>query len=215
MRRLLPSCAGLLLCATPLAAQEVAAYAVRATLRVEDFGRQHGAALTFAHPINKSALRWRIGVEATSGERRSIGSPCTGLVPPDAPFCAPRPLRTLTDLRLVRGGLRVPVVVRARVSLSVIGDLGIARITTATRDSTTVDRRSARMIMYQPEAGVEGSWQPLQRAPLSVIGGATIAELRPFVRDVIADGYDPFNQPIGSRRIWLGLSLRSGPNGRP
>lgn len=214
MRWLLPLFAGLLLCAAPVAAQEVAAHAVRATLRTEGFGRQFGAAVTYAFPINASAIRWQIGAEFTAGERRWVGSPCTGLIPPDAPFCAPRPLRTANDLLLVRSGVRVPVIHRARVSLSVIGDLGIAGISTSTRDSTNVERRSARMIMYQPEAGVEASWQPSQRAPLSITGGATIAELRPFVREYIADGYSPFSEPIGTRRIWLGVAVGLGPRGR-
>ncbi len=213
MARLLPTFAGLVLCAAPVAAQEVAAHAVRATLRKEDFGRQFGAAVIYAFPFNTSALRWRLGVEFTAGERRWVGSPCTGLIPPDARVCAPRPLRTSSDLLVVRSGLRVPVIHRARVSLSVIGDLGIAGISTVTRDSTNVDRRSARRIMYQPEAGIEGSWQPSQRAPLSITGGATIAELRPFVRDYIVDGYSPFSEPIGSRRIWVGVVVRL-PQGR-
>jgi hypothetical protein len=101
-----------------------------------------------------------------------------------------------------------------RVSLSVIGGLGIARITTATRDSANVEWRQARMIMYQPEAGVEGSWQPLQRTPISITTGATIAELRPFARDAVVDGYTPFNQPIGTRRIWLGVAYRLWPQRR-
>jgi hypothetical protein len=108
-------------------------------------------------------------------------------------------------------GLRVPLIWAKRASLSLAGDLGAVRIASRTLDATDVKRLSAWRFMYRREFGLEGRVRPRAAKPWSINAGYAIGSVQPVVQSGIVDGYTPFDQPLLTRRAWLGIMVAIDP----
>lgn len=192
--------------ATTLEAQNIAAYSVAGRAETIERATLLGGGIVLGSTFSRGALHLQLRGEAMRGSRDHVASPCAGLVPIGATFCTPQRLHTTTTLESGSVGVRAPLAHLARMTVSLLGTVGIARINTGTRDSTQKERLSARRLMFVPEAGADVRWQPVVRIPFALNAGVAIGSIRPIVEDRVADGYTPFNDPLGLRRVWLGMA---------
>jgi hypothetical protein len=191
---------------TRLHAQSIAVHSVLAQAATVERATLVGGGVTLGKTVSHGALFLQLRGEAMRGSRDRIASACTGLVPIGTTLCDPQRLSTATTLESGSIGLRVPLMHHARMTFSVLGTLGIARIGTESRDSLRRTRLDARRIMFVPEAGVDWRWQPKVRLPIALNVGVAIGSIRSFVDDQVVDGYAPFNDALGLRRAWLGVA---------
>lgn len=195
----------LTVCATPLAAQSMGASATLTRVGDGTFGTIPGFNIVLEQPVGTQWLQWHLMFDAAQGSRRYSGSPCVGLIAPGAPGCAVQPLRITTDMESAMLGLRLALLKNRRASLSLVGDIGIGRIGTKTRDASDSVRLKNSRLIYRPEAGVEARIRPMATKSWLLNGGASIGQVRPVRQYVVADGYSPFDVSLSLRRYWLGV----------
>lgn len=199
------------LSASSALAQSIGGHLVMTEIGSGDLGRPLGFGFGVEPPIAGTGIRWHLSFEAIQGSHRRTGSPCVGLIPAGSATCRVQRLRTVTDMESALLGLRVPLLRTRRGSLSLVGDLGIARAATKTRDSADVVRFKAWRMVYRPQIGAEARWKPRARRALSLSGGVAIGQLRPVRNMVVADGYGPFDAAVQTKRAWLGLMFALDP----
>ncbi len=194
------------LLATSVPAQSISAHVALAQAATAERAALAGGGVTIGTTFSHGALHLQMRGEVMRGSRDRIASPCAGLLPIGTTRCDAQRLHTTTTLESGSIGVRLPLLHRARMTFSLLGTLGVARIGTESRDSTQRSRLDARRLMYVPEAGADLRWQPTVRVPIALTAGAAIGSIRPFYRERIEDGYTPFNEALGLRRAWVGVA---------
>ena len=204
----------LLLVALPVtsaSAQGMGAHVTWTDLGDPAFAKPIGYGFTVEQPIARSNVRWQLGFDAAFGRHTYQGSPCVGLVEPGQPGCAIQSLHSSENTQAMSLGLRVPLLWSRRASLSLMGDVAIARAATKTRDGTSTDVFSDWRMMYRPEVGGEMRFRLTNRKAWSFNAGYAVGQLRAVRNQVVFDGYGPFDNPLNTKRAWLGIIWQVDP----
>ena len=167
-----------------------------------------GGGLLASFPVGSSDTRILIGAEYLAGTSSRIGVPCGGLIAPRT--CPPEPLQAWAASASGLVGIRVPAWQGRRVTVSLGGDLGISRVRSRTRGQASGREITAAKAMWRGDLVGEAEWHPRARRGLGLVGGVAVGGLAPVSRDVVADGYTPFDRTARALRGWLGVTWRSG-----
>ena len=197
--------------AATAAAQGMGAHVTWTDLGDPAFAQPIGYGFTVEQPISRSNVRWQLGFDAAFGRHTYQGSPCAGLVEPGQPGCEIQALHSKEDTQAMSLGLRVPLLWSRRASVSLAGDLAIARVASKTRDGTSTDVFSDWRMMYRPEVGVEARFRPTRTTAWSFNAGYAVGRLRAVRNQVVYDGYGPFDTPLNTKRAWLGVIWQIDP----
>lgn len=196
---------------TTAMAQGMGAHVSWADLGVPEFAKPLGYGIVIEQPVGQTAVHWQFGFDAGFGRHTFTGTPCSGLVDPNSQLCATQSLHESLNMQAAAFGLRVPVLRGKRAALSLLGDLGIQRIGTKTKNATGDAVRSAWRMMYRPEVGAEARVAPSANRGFWLTAGYAVGQVRPFTQQGIADGYAPFENPLDIKRAWLGVIVAIDP----
>lgn len=154
-----------------------------------------------------SPFHIRFGVSRLTGTTQRTGVACTGLVNPTA--C---PSESVEDKQqfataFIGGGARV--LTKHSFAIELTGDLHAGKVQVDSRGQTTKKEISANRTLWGGMFGAEVAWLPLAKWPLAVeLGGGGGGMMPLNRRQVLADGYVPFETGFNTPRVRLGLSWR-------
>ena len=188
-----------------VAAQSMGAHGTLSVVGDTAFGALPGFNFLLEQPVGTQRLQWHLMFDAAQGSRRFTGSPCVRSLPPGTAGCGNQALRITTDMESAMLGLRLALLQHPRASLSLVGDIGIGRIGTKTRDATDSVRLKNWRMVYRPEAGVEARVRPFSSKRWFLSGGAAVGQVRPVRQYDVQDGYSPFDAAQSLHRYWLGI----------
>lgn len=192
-------------------AQAMGAHVTHTDIGLANFPKPIGYGILIEQPIGHSGLQWQFAFDAAFGRNVYQGSPCTGFVNPEAQECTIQSLHAKASTQAAGFGLRLPILRGRRAALSLIGNLGLQRLSTTIRDGTSTEVASNWRMMYRPEAGGEFRVKPSKEKPLWLTAGYAIGQSRPLRNHVIADGFDPFAVALDSKRAWVGVAVGIDP----
>jgi len=154
-----------------------------------------------------SSLSLTVAAASMRGHADRFGVPCAGLIPPTAD-CAARPLRDEGRISAGSIGATLPVFRTRRVRLSVDGDVALAQFHVESRPASRGAALIADKVLIGAYLGGGAAWYPSLRLPLAVEASIAFGVFRPVISEQTADGYQPFEDGLGARRIRAGLSWR-------
>jgi hypothetical protein len=165
-----------------------------------------GGALQLRLPLPDGPFAVRLGAERLTATAERVGIPCAGLIPPgDA--CAPEPLRDAARLTNASGGVALRILGGRRGELSLTADLTLGSLRADTR-AASGKTLAAQKWVWGGFFGAEAAWTPSPRLPLALEIGGALGGLMPVAREVIVDGYTPFDKGLDAARLRLGLAWR-------
>jgi hypothetical protein len=150
--------------------------------------------------------RVALHLEAANARSRAnrVGSACAGLIRPGT--CAAEPLRDEARLTSVSGGALLHVLRRRHALVALTADLTLGAVRADTRGLASGDMLRATKTLWGGLIGVQASWTPVVRVPIALEIGGGIGALVPLTRDDVLDGYTPFEQTFGIRRVRVGVA---------
>lgn len=153
-----------------------------------------------------SRLGIRFGFGRLAGDQERVGSTCAGLVPPDVE-CAPEPIHDDAHFSRGRGELAVALLQRGRSSLGLVGGLVFGQLNVDSRGLTSGRHLPADKTIWGADIGGDGRWFFSSSVPLGLEAAFSVGELNPTRQTMVADGYAPFEQSFGVRRLRVGAVL--------
>ena len=168
-----------------------------------------GASARFSIPLGSRGYRAHFSAERLTGSAARMGNFCFGFVPPDGIGCDDEPLRDDARLFALGGGIEIEILDRARLSLDLLGDLGLAWVRVDTRGTTSTGEHPSSNQLWSGMAGLEASWSPSIRLPVALEAGISAGFLAPIFAEQVLDGYAPFEYEFGFTRMRLGAAWQS------
>jgi hypothetical protein len=162
-----------------------------------------GPALHLDFPINDGGMTVRFYAERLTGTGQRTGTTCVGFILPSNP-CPTESLRDEARLTSVAGGLAIPLL-RQQLAMTLVGDLRLAHVRSATRGQTSGRTLGATKMLKGADIGVEALWAPWTAKPLALEVGLLAGGLAPVIQDAGADGYWPFQNGFQVRAFRVGL----------
>lgn len=155
-----------------------------------------------------SHVRLELGYAQLTASAGGSGIACAGLIDPTR--CPSEPLER--DGRLDVVSLTVPVEVlrRGPLSLAVAPEVGIVQARGTVRGVDTGNRLESSKRLHAVGGGVALRYRLATTVPMQLHAGAQAQRLSPVRRAITVDGYTPFEDAFGLRRIEVGLAI-----GRP
>jgi hypothetical protein len=185
-------------------AQELRVGALQAWPDHDLLGSPRGLSVAVGTPL-LGRVGVRLGFESYGEEFQSLGSTCVGLINPDGD-CAEERRREHARMRAA--------VLATPLSLPSIGKLELRLVPglrTVWVKSDRVGISSGRTLKAEKrmngyEIGLEAG-VPVPRLPLQIHVGGHVGTLQPYRDETVVDGYSPFEQGFGFRRLQIGISL--------
>jgi hypothetical protein len=158
-----------------------------------------GGGASLRVPRRDGWLTLRFGAEQLRGRAERIGIPCAGLIFPGT--CPPELLRD--DVRIVTAtsGAAFRLLGGRHATVALTADLGVASLRADTHGLASGTRLAVRKALWGGLLGAEAVWTPVRRVPLALAVGGAIGALTPVVHEQTVDGYSPFEDGFGFRRL--------------
>ena len=94
------------------------------------------------------------------------------------------------------------------ILVQLAGDFGTGKVVVHTRGLTSGGRLAASKLIWGSAAGLEAAWSPWAGTPLALEVGASTGRLSPRTKELVADGYTPFESSFSISRLRAGVALR-------
>jgi len=163
-----------------------------------------GGALGVSIRRRDSPVALHFEAAISHGHAGRIGVPCAGLIQPGT--CAAEPLRDETRLTSISGGTTFRVFHRRHVLVALTGDLMLASLRADTRGLTSGQTLTASKTLWGGLVGAHAAWTPVARVPVALQIDGGVGGLMPIARELVVDGYTPFERGIQVRRLRLGIA---------
>lgn len=187
-------------------AQDVRVGVGKGWLDHELLGAPVGAGVTLGIQLT-DRLGLRAGYERYRQDFTSFGSTCVGLMPPDADCDG----ESRTDeARISAFTLTAPISLFTwdRVTVALVPGVRTGSVSNLQTGDRTGRRRSAEKNVIGLELGGELRTQIHPSHPFFADLRGSVGSLRRWNEENIADGYTPFEDPMGYTRLEVGLSVR-------
>lgn len=203
-RSTLPALALLLAAAAaPLRAQLVQASAVQGWTDHELLRDPRG--LDVRASLGGGRVRLELGWARLGSSGRGTGVACAGLIDPTR--CPEEPLAREARLTAVTLAAPIELLRGGRWSLAVVPEAGLARARGDVRGQTTGNHLESAERLVVLGGGALVRFRPLPLVPLQLHAGAHAQRLRPLQREQVVDGYTPFADGFGLRRLEVGVTI--------
>lgn len=147
----------------------------------------------------------RVGYERHRDRFSSRGSTCVGLVLPGQD-CEGETLSNRAHVHAARVSVPVVMAEGERVTFLLVPGVRDAWVDSRQEGARTGRTRSAEEDMYGLELGGEVRVRLWANTPLHVSIGGVLAMMLPWSRDIVEDGYTPFNEGVALAGLELALS---------
>ena len=138
------------------------------------------------------------------GHAGRIGVPCAGLIQPGT--CAAEPLRDEARLTSASGGTTLRMFHGRHALVALTGDLVLASLRADTRGLSSGQTLTAAKTLWGGLVGAHAAWIPVVRVPVALQIAGGVGGVMPIARELVVDGYTPFERGIQVRRLRLGIA---------
>jgi hypothetical protein len=163
-----------------------------------------GVELRVGSSVVGSRLAVRLGFGRLAGDQERLGSTCVGIVPVE---CGTESIHDETRFTRGRGEVSVILLQHGRSSLGLVGGLVVGYLKSDSHGLTSDERLSAEKTVWGADIGGEGRWFFSSSVPIALEAGYSFGGLHPASNVQVADGYAPFEQSFGTRRLRVGAAV--------